>query len=91
MTKQYATVAQTIAIHKDLAEALTVVGEGQCRYRDGFSDKTLAELHDVKPAHVAHIRREIFGQLIPARRGVKTMAERVDDLEKRITELERRG
>ena len=62
-TGRFATLTERIAIHDLMKQHITVFGEGACAYEKGWDDARICTELNVKPASVAHVRREMFGQL----------------------------
>lgn len=78
------TGKQVIEVNDILREVVEVV-DGGCRYKDGHSDKAVAEKLGVGVNSVANLRRQVYGNFAPAEDKPKTRREQ---LEARVAQLE---
>lgn len=62
-TRQYATTKQQIQIHELLKQELVSNSDGTWSYSHELDDELIAQRVGLKRNHVAHVRREMFGEL----------------------------
>ena len=87
MTKVKST--QIVQIYNKLEDVLNKTTDGSVHYDNGWSDKRVAEEIGVPASTVSRVRNENFGP-IKAKNGEgrDSLARRIDELEKRVSELE---
>lgn len=92
MDKKINTVsfANRIKIAKFLESVIEPLGEGQCRYRIGWDDASVAESMDFEcnNHNVASVRKELYGRLYVT--SSDNTQEVIAELARQITELSAR-
>lgn len=59
----HASLATKFAIYETLRSVLVTDGSEYCSYQDGWSDKRVADEHQVEPHVIRRLRLDSFGKL----------------------------
>lgn len=83
--RHYIDRKKVVAIAKELDGVLIKRHDGLYEYRLGFTDKSIADSHQIPIDGLKRLRKELFGELF----GAKSVGS-LDDLYAKITRLEDR-
>ena len=90
MTVHRASITDKIMVHEKLKEVLETEDNGFCHYKPGWDDYRIARGINGGISHhtVAHVRKEMFGQLRGREGGRVKNSKKFAELNARITKLE---